>query len=30
MIENNLSLANVDFEEFMESCDADGIFRSVP
>jgi hypothetical protein len=30
VIENNLSLANVDFEEFMESCDADGIFRSVP
>lgn len=26
-IENNLSLANMDFEEFAEAVDADGIFR---
>lgn len=26
-IENNLSIANMDFEEFAESADADGIFR---
>jgi hypothetical protein len=26
-IENNLSIANMDFEEFAEAADADGIFR---
>ena len=26
-IENNLSLANMDFHEFAESVDADGVFR---
>jgi hypothetical protein len=26
-VENNLSLANMDFEEFAESTDGDGIFR---
>ena len=26
-VENNLSLANMDFEEFAEAVDADGIFR---
>lgn len=26
-IENNLSIANMDFDEFAESVDADGIFR---
>jgi hypothetical protein len=26
-VENNLSLANMDFEEFAESVDADGVFR---
>ena len=26
-VENNLSLANMDFEEFAESVDPDGIFR---
>jgi hypothetical protein len=29
-IENNLSLANMDFEEFAESADQDGIFRGFP
>ena len=29
-IENNLSIANMDFEEFAESVDADGIFRGFP
>ena len=29
-IENNLSLANMDFEEFAESADKDGIFRGFP
>jgi len=29
-IENNLSLANMDFEEFAESVDKDGIFRGFP
>jgi len=28
-IENNLSIANMDFEEFAESVDQDGIFRGV-
>ena len=26
-VENNLSLANMDFEEFVENTDADGVFR---
>ncbi len=26
-VENNLSLANMDFEEFLDGLDADGIFR---
>jgi hypothetical protein len=26
-VENNLSLANMDFEEFADSVDADGVFR---
>ena len=29
-IENNLSLANMDFAEFAESVDRDGIFRGFP
>jgi Domain of unknown function (DUF6924) len=29
-IENNLSIANMDFEEFAESVDEDGIFRGFP
>jgi hypothetical protein len=29
-IENNLSIANMDFEEFAESVDADGVFRGFP
>jgi hypothetical protein len=29
-IENNLSIANMDFEDFAESVDADGIFRGFP
>jgi hypothetical protein len=29
-IENNLSIANMDFEEFAESVDKDGIFRGFP
>jgi hypothetical protein len=29
-IENNLSIANMDFEEFAESVDDDGIFRGFP
>ena len=29
-IENNLSIANMDFAEFAEGVDADGIFRSFP
>ena len=26
-VENNLSLANMDFDEFADSADADGVFR---
>lgn len=26
-VENNLSIANMDFREFADSCDSDGIFR---
>jgi hypothetical protein len=29
-VENNLSIANMDFEEFVESVDEDGIFRGFP
>lgn len=29
-IENNLSLANMDFREFADNVDADGIFRGFP
>ena len=29
-IENNLSIANMDFEEFAEAVDKDGIFRGFP
>ena len=29
-VENNLSLANMDFEEFADSVDDDGIFRGFP
>jgi hypothetical protein len=29
-IENNLSIANMDFEEFAEAVDDDGIFRGFP
>ena len=29
-IENNLSIANMDFAEFAESTDADGVFRGFP
>ena len=29
-IENNLSIANMDFEDFADSVDEDGIFRDFP
>jgi hypothetical protein len=29
-IENNLSIANMDFEEFADSVDDDGVFRGFP
>jgi hypothetical protein len=29
-IENNLSIANMDFEEFAESVDESGVFRGFP
>jgi len=29
-IENNLSIANMDFVDFAESVDADGVFRGFP
>ncbi len=29
-IENNLSTANMDFAEFAENCDPEGIFRGFP
>jgi hypothetical protein len=29
-IENNLSIANMDFEEFADAADADGVFRGFP
>jgi hypothetical protein len=29
-VENNLSLVNMDFVEFAESVDPDGVFRGFP
>ncbi len=29
-VENNLSIANMDFEEFADSVDPDGVFRGFP
>jgi hypothetical protein len=29
-VENNLSLANMDFEEFANAVDVDGLFRGFP
>jgi hypothetical protein len=29
-VENNLSLANMDYEEFADAVDAEGIFRGFP
>jgi hypothetical protein len=29
-VENNLSIANMGFEEFLESAGKDGIFRGFP
>jgi hypothetical protein len=29
-IENNLSIANMDFSDFAESCDPEGVFRGFP
>jgi hypothetical protein len=29
-VENNLSLANLDFGDFTGNCDADGVFRGFP
>jgi len=29
-VENNLSISNMDFEEFADSVDADGVFRGFP
>ena len=29
-VENNLSIANMDFEEFAEAVDGDGVFRGFP
>jgi hypothetical protein len=29
-VENNLSIANMDFREFADSADADGVFRGFP
>jgi hypothetical protein len=26
-VENNLSISNIDFYEFFDSCDSDGVFR---
>ena len=28
-VENNLSIGNLDFEDFLSACDADGIFRGI-
>jgi hypothetical protein len=29
-IENNLSIANMDYDDFAKSADADGVFRGFP
>jgi hypothetical protein len=29
-VENNLTLANMDFDDFLVSCDQDGVFRGYP
>jgi hypothetical protein len=29
-IENNLSIANMDFAEFADNCDPEGVFRGFP
>jgi hypothetical protein len=29
-VENNLSVANLDFEDYADRVDADGIFRGFP
>jgi hypothetical protein len=29
-VENNLSIANMDFDEFVDSVDPDGVFRGFP
>ena len=29
-VENNLSIANMDFAEFTDACDSDGVFRGFP
>ena len=29
-VQNNLSIANMDFEEFADASDADGVFRGFP
>jgi len=29
-VENNLSIANMDFSEFADNVDKDGIFRGFP
>ncbi len=29
-IENNLSISNMDFSEFAENCDPEGVFRGFP
>ena len=28
-VENNLSIANMDFEDFADNCDPDGVFRGI-
>ena len=30
VVENNLSIANMDFEEFADAVDGDGVFRGFP
>lgn len=29
-VENNLSIANMDYREFADNCDSDGVFRGFP
>jgi hypothetical protein len=29
-VENNLSIANMDYDDFANSADADGVFRGFP